>query len=235
MEWVEINDNYNYDIINIEQSNIISFNLNGNTIKPLHVDENKISVIKEDEITVEEILKIDNNSIKKYNPLEIIKLQLKIIDNIIKYYKLNRLLNVDFYILNLKWIYMTSEYLCLLIKQPIHKNKGLNLIRSSYKFCNKKADCSNQYGFLFDKRSKNCINDHFVHNKIVSDIDNLLFHLTKSCKINDSLEQDVRKGLETINYVLNHMSQELSSFMVYFGNNISKYSIKDFYRYHNKN
>lgn len=76
------------------------------------------------------------------------------------------------------------------------------------------------------------MNDHYVHNKIVSDIDNLLEYLKKNSHSEQNkviIETELKKGLETINYVINHMFQELSSFMLYLGK--SKYSVKDFYRY----
>ena len=129
-------------------------------------------------------------------------------------------------------------------------------MRSSYKFCNKKCDCHSQYGFLFNKQTRSCINDHYVHNKLVSDIDNLINYIQKNIN-NPNLEIELRKGLETICYVINHMNQELSSFALYFGidninftetkqikinNNeinfskninvsVSKYNIYNFYHY----
>ena len=166
---------------------------------------------------------------KNNNPLEIINMQIKIISYLLNYYKICKLEEIDIYIKYLLWISNTSEYLCNLIKQPINKNKTNLLMRSSYKFCNKNCDCQSQYGFLFNKKSRNCINDHYVHNKIISDIDNLLNFINNNNN-NLSLELELRKGLETINYVINHMYQELSSFMLYLNNN-SKYTIYDFYKY----
>lgn len=230
MNWAIINDEYNNEIIQIENKSIKDYNLDNNIEVIEENEENEI--LDTGELVIEEIIKIDINAIAKYNPLEIIKMQIKIIDHVIKYYKLNKILDSEFYITFFKWLYMTSEYLSYKIKQPIHKNKSNNLLRSSYKFCNKKADCCNQYGFLFNRKPKNCINDHYVHHKIVSDIDNLIFYLNKN---SPNIEQDMRKGLETINYVLNHMYQELSSFMVYFDAKTSRYTINDFYRYYNRN
>jgi hypothetical protein len=178
---------------------------------------------------IDEIINIKNYKI--FNPLEIIEKQIKVIDSVMKHFRLYRLENIEFIKKNLAWIGASSEYLTILIKQPINKNKTNNLMRSSYKFCNKKTDCQCQYGFLFNKKSKYCINDHYVHNKILSDIENLLNYIQKNSSLN-ILEQDIRKGIETINYVLNHMYQELSSFMLYLPK--SKYTIKDFYKYYNR-
>lgn len=238
MNWCAINDDYNSAIIAAEDLAISQYNKQcnqplKNETKEVYVEEN---IIEDDNIS--HILEIDVRSNKKYNPLEIIQLQIKVITNLIKHYKLNRLENIELYYSTLEWVCGTSEYLSQLIKQPINRNKTNTLMRSSYKFCNKKGDCQNQYGFLFGHKSKPCMNDHYVHNKIVSDIDNLLNYIKKNINIPDqkiNLEMEVRKGIETINYVINHMNQELSSFMLYFKDNTnqkSKYTIKDFYRYY---
>lgn len=242
MAWYLLNDDNNQEIMEIEDKYIIEYKENRNHIK----DNIKIQeIIKEtNSITIltdiNEILKLDNPSmLKKYNALDIIQMQIIVIDVVTKYFKISKLDNIDFYVQNLTWIYTSSLYLTNLIRQPVHKNKTNVLMRSSYKFCNKMTDCVSQYGFLFNKKCRNCINDHYVHNKIISDIDNLLNYLKNNCKHDNLLllEQDMRKGIETLSYVLNHMEQELSSFTVYFGKNSqkSKYTIKDFYRYYNKN
>lgn len=217
-----INDDYNKDIIDAENKALesLSINVSNNIINNVEIKTEKV------EINIEEIIKINY---KNNNPLEIINMQIKIISYLLNYYKICKLEEIDIYIKYLLWISNTSEYLCNLIKQPINKNKTNLLMRSSYKFCNKKCDCQSQYGFLFNKKSRNCINDHYVHNKIISDIDNLLNFINNNNN-NLSLELELRKGLETINYVINHMYQELSSFMLYLNNN-SKYTIYDFYKY----
>jgi len=217
-----INDDYNKDIIDAENKALesLSINVSNNIINNIEIKTEKI------EINIEEIIKINY---KNNNPLEIINMQIKIISYLLNYYKICKLEEIDIYIKYLLWISNTSEYLCNLIKQPINKNKTNLLMRSSYKFCNKNCDCQSQYGFLFNKKSRNCINDHYVHNKIISDIDNLLNFISNNNN-NNNLELELRKGLETINYVINHMYQELSSFMLYLNNN-SKYTIYDFYKY----
>jgi len=227
----DINDEYNIEIINAELKGFEEYKkINKDFICFANnsLNENKKSPDKI-EINTEEIIKLNYNN---NNPLEIISMQIKITSYLLNYYKLCKLDDISVYIKYLSWIYETSEHLCNLIKQPINKNKTNLLMRSSYKFCNKKCDCQSQYGFLFNKKSRNCINDHYVHNKIVSDIDNLLNYIKNNNNNNNNMVFDIelRKGLETINYVINHMYQELSSFMLYL-NNKTKYNIYDFYKY----
>jgi hypothetical protein len=225
-DW-NINDEYNVEIINAETKGLEEYKkININLLINNSVYETK-KASEKIEINTEEILKLKYNN---YNPLEILSLQIKIISYLLNYYKICKLDDINIYIKYLSWIYETSEFLCNSIKQPVNKNKTNLLMRSSYKFCNKKCDCQSQYGFLFNKKSRNCINDHYIHNKIVSDIDNLLNYI-KNSNNNSTLDIELRKGLETLNYVINHMYQELSSFMLYLNNNKTKYNINDFYKY----
>jgi hypothetical protein len=225
-DW-NINDEYNVEIINAELKGFEEYTkINKNLLINNSVNETK-KVSEKIEINTDEILKLKYNN---YNPLEILSLQIKIISYLLNYYKMCKLDDINIYIKYLSWIHETSEHLCNSIVQPVNKNKTNLLMRSSYKFCNKKCDCQSQYGFLFNKKSRNCINDHYVHNKIVSDIDNLLNYI-KNSNNNSILDIELRKGLETLNYVINHMYQELSSFMLYLNNNKTKYNINDFYKY----
>lgn len=225
-DW-NINDNYNIEIINAEFKGFEEYN---KINKDLIINDSSNEIKKSSdkiEINTEEIIKLNY---KNNNPLEIISMQIKIISYLLNYYKMCKLDDINIYIKYLSWIYESSEYLCNLIKQTVNKNKTNLLMRSSYKFCNKKCDCQSQYGFLFNKKSRNCINDHYVHNKVVSDIDNLLNYI-KTSNNDLTLDIELRKGLETLNYVINHMYQELSSFMLYLNNNKTKYNIYDFYKY----
>jgi len=225
-DW-NINDEYNIEIINAELKGFEEFTkINKNLLINNSVNETK-KVSEKIEMNTDEIIKLKYNN---YNPLEILSLQIKIISYLLNYYKMCKLDDINIYIKYLSWIHETSEHLCNSITQPVNKNKTNLLMRSSYKFCNKKCDCQSQYGFLFNKKSRNCINDHYVHNKIVSDIDNLLNYINNSNN-NLVLDVELRKGLETLNYVINHMYQELSSFMLYLNNNKTKYNINDFYKY----
>ena len=260
--WQDINDYHNKEIIDVENKYLKNFNLSTDINIYNVVNDNIIINDEDDELnTINNILLINIttfdrsnssecniNNIKYYNPLEIIEMQYKIINYLLKYFKKNHLDSFDVYKQYLVWICDSSEYLAILIKQPVNRNKTNVLMRSSYKFCNKKSDCQSQYGFLFNKPSRGCINDHYIHNKIVSDIDNLLNYIQRNLNINSGkdvsvgndsrttgcthvvLEMELRKGLETICYVINHMYQELSSFALYFSvgsNKATKAQIED--------
>lgn len=233
MNWKDLNDTHNQDVILAEIQHIKMFVSPPQSSSKDTVGDGFVS-LNDDVLVLKE--SIDANIMtmdtSKYNALQIIEFQLKIINYLLKHFKVNRLQSIDDYEPYLAWISKTSEALALSVKQPINRTKYNTLMRSSYKFCNKKSDCQSHYGFLFQKKTKCCINDHYVHNKIVSDIDNLLEYLKKNNNSDQNkviIETELKKGLETINYVINHMFQELSSFMLYLGK--SKYTVKDFYRY----
>ena len=249
MEWYNINDVYNKEIIDKETAMILSF-CDDALVDPKNEGDvvtavDSTSVL----LPLEQILEIrppnktndksNSASLSHYNPLEIIQMQIIVISHVLKHFKMFKLDNIDVINQGLSWIFKSSSYLANSIKQAINTNKTNQLMRSSYKFCNKKCDCVNQYGFLFSKRSKSCIHDHYVHHKIVSDIDNLLNYIKRNRNNREqliNLEIEVRKSLETLNYVINHMNQELSSFVLYFGDLNSnakkpKYNIRDFYRH----
>lgn len=233
MNWKDLNDAHNQDIILVEIEHINTF------VSPPQLVSKDGSIdgfvsLNDDVLVLKESINANIMTLdaSKYNALQIIEFQLKIINYLLKHFKVNRLQSIDDYEPYLTWISKTSEALAVSIKQPINRTKYNTLMRSSYKFCNKKSDCQSHYGFLFQKKTKCCMNDHYVHNKIVSDIDNLLEYLKKNSHSEQNkviIETELKKGLETINYVINHMFQELSSFMLYLGK--SKYSVKDFYRY----
>jgi hypothetical protein len=236
MLWSELNDHYNRAILDTEAATFKAFRDAPHTEEATVTQAALVTPESDEdaEAAFERLMETKLQMDKKLNALEVIQMQLKVVNHMSRHFKLYRLDNLDTYLRGLHWICDTSELLASSIKQPVNRNKTNILMRSSYKFCNKKADCQNQYGFLFNKKTKGCINDHYVHNKVVSDIDNLLNYIEKNRNCPDqhvNLETELRKGIETVNYVVNHMHQELSSFMLYFGDNKQRYTIKDFYRH----
>lgn len=232
MEWKNLNDSWNQDIIVWEIEHIKNY-VSPNVVNIRDTSSENVTNLNDDLVVNKDAIDKQTMTLEytMLNPLQIIEHQIKIINYLLKLFKINRLQSIDDYEPYLLWIHKTSEHLALSIKQPINRNKGASLIRSSYKFCNKKCDCQSHYGFLFHKKTKHCINDHYVHHKIVADIDNLLQYLKKNIFTDHNrviVETELKKGLETINYVVNHMYQELSSFMLYLDK--SKYVVKDFYK-----
>lgn len=233
MEWKNLNDDWNREVMLWEMQYIKQFVGCPLECSARDTSSDGVTNLNDDLVNTKETIDNDTMNVdyQKLSPLQIIEHQLKIVNYLLKLFKINRLQSVDEYEPYLMWIMKSSEYLALSIHQSINRNKSNSLMRSSYKFCNKKSDCQSHYGFLFHKKTKCCMNDHYVHHKVVSDIVNLLDYLKKNTEQYNKIivETELKKGLETINYVINHMYQELSSFMLYLGK--SKYTVKNFYRY----
>ena len=239
MNWADLNDKNNTDVVLAEMRFVKNTLTDGNLLVSKNTEEvssacinDEIEILKQNINTTILVIGTPNHEFKQYNALVLIEYQLKVINYMLKFFKIHRLQEVSDYEPYLIWLMASSEYLATSIKQNINRSKSATLMRSSYKFCNKKSDCQTHYGFLFQKKTRCCMNDHYVHNKIVSDIDNLIEYLRRNIKSASNkvvVETELKKGLETINYVINHMFQELSSFMLYLSK--SKYTIKDFYRF----
>lgn len=114
----------------------------------------------------------------------------------------------------LQWILNISIKICNYYNLNISYFTNVNVQRSSYKFCEHKDKCYDVYDNMMENSSpKNkCCGDHFIHNKIVSDITILIQVLDKSC---DTLYQDLRSGLNTLSFVLNHVATEMNSYSTY--------------------
>lgn len=81
------------------------------------------------------------------------------------------------------------------IKDKNHKNK-LGMSRNSYNFCNRGFYCSKKF----------CKSHHFVYNLLYDDISELINYLKNG---GDDSDQ-IRISINTINYVIKHMYDELS-------------------------
>lgn len=130
----------------------------------------------------------------------------------------------------LTWIYNTSIMLCAKFNLHIeHFNDNSVVQRSSYKFCTSGAKCVPVYKDImkYNNRPCSCTGDHFVHNKIVRDLHNLF-----SVFDNDQskLYQDLRLGLNTLNFVLDHIKRELSTFNFHLSKSEPSFNIDQFYK-----
>lgn len=111
-------------------------------------------------------------------------------------------------ILYLEWISNVSAYLANKYKLSItlHNMIPNNIPRNSYRFCNYGSKCITHY-----HKKKKCNNGHhFVHNYVKEDIDQIIFHI-KNNKQEDIKIKEINISLNTINFVLNHMYDELIS------------------------
>jgi hypothetical protein len=73
--------------------------------------------------------------------------------------------------------------------------------------------------------------DHYVHYKLVSDITSVITILDVKT---ENIVNDLRICLDTINFVINHMYQELNTFNIYY-NKEENFDINKYYVCSKKN
>jgi hypothetical protein len=111
----------------------------------------------------------------------------------------------------INWLIATTLQLCKINKQELLKqkhadldnscnNQDLIIARSSYKFCVYRSKCINKY------KNNNCTKHHFVYDLLYADLNSLINYVEYSKKI--SIDE-IMKSINTINYVLHHMLNEL--------------------------
>jgi len=154
-------------------------------------------------------------NIKTETSLEILKTELNIIDVLSKYISQNNYFNKQFLIETLSTLFLLSEILRKrldLKKIELKKNKN-NIFRCSYKFCNYKDSCMYNYG----KNKNVCYTDHYVHDRVSTDIQSLLNYINKKYSKNNLIkfEREILKCVNTLNYVIKHMESELNSLCLY--------------------
>jgi len=208
--WANLNDSYNLDIILIENQNLKDY------IPKDGVKEN----LKKAETTVnmEDIISdIMSKDFSSDTLLQILTKQNTVISYFLKLFRTSKSEDISFekFKPGLTWILETSKFMTSKTNTFIQFFKTDKIYRSSYKFCNKKDECEALYCNVIKtntNRTPKCNGDHYVHNKIVSDLSCLIVVLeTKT----DTISNDLRVCLDTINFVINHMYQELNTFAIY--------------------
>ena len=206
------------DFINIE--NLIKKSKNYNTDEEVtnpDIDLNSINFSLDNEKIlneIEQILKIED--FKKYTSLEILKKQ-DLLSSYLSKSIQNTDINLNFLISILSWLIDTSKELNSRIGLKLYNHndsliKPDKVIRSSYKFCNFKHNCSYNY----DNKKKGCYADHYVHNMVYADVSALLkcinlFHSDKDVVHN----KEIVKCINTISFVIRHMYEELHNLCMY--------------------
>ena len=107
----------------------------------------------------------------------------------------------------LEWLLKTSLYLSKKRHQKDIKLKRKNngIQRNSYEFCN--------YGYKCNSYQNNkCFQKHFVYNFVNSDICELIKYLTQSNLKENKNTKEIYITINTINFVFNHMYDELVNF-----------------------
>ena len=208
--WANLNDSYNLDIILIENQNLKDYTPKDNIKENLKKADTTINM----EDIIGDIMLKDFSS---DTPLEILTKQNTVISYFLKLFRTSKSEDISFekFKPGLTWILETSKFITSKTNVFIQFFKTDKIYRSSYKFCNKKDECEALYCNVIKtnaNRNPRCNGDHYVHNKIVSDLSCLIAILeTKT----DTISNDLRVCLDTINFVINHMYQELNTFAIY--------------------
>lgn len=148
---------------------------------------------------------------ENYNKLSdsnILEYQIIILNNLKKILKNEQnTFNMDDFMMKLDWLLETSKYLSEKVKLPIIEHKIINkniISRSSYKFCNFNFECEYNYNI---KKHCGCYAQHYVHNLVYADIDALKKYIT----FGENNMEEIKKTINTISFVVNHMYDELQN------------------------
>jgi len=124
----------------------------------------------------------------------------------------------------LEWMSDVCFYFCKKLNLNINKcnnfRKKSIIPRSSYKFCNYNYECEYNY----DNKHSGCYAQHYVYNNVYLDIISLLEYIKKD-KINDFNNiniKEIKKCIDTMSYVINHMYEELKNISYYYSEPIEK-------------
>tara|TARA_Y100000991_G_C21964517_1_gene346139 strand:+ start:1218 stop:1934 length:717 start_codon:yes stop_codon:yes gene_type:complete len=180
------------------------------------IDNDNINVnMYDDNLDIYSI--INHNNYTKQKSIDIIKNQDIVVNYLCKKIQ-NNIINKKLLIEIINYLKKTSLHLQNKINQKMFKHnysliKKDKIIRSSYKFCNYKHNCTYNY----DKnKKKGCYADHYPHDMIYADCDALLFCLDNFYKSeNDFYNKEIVKCINTISFVIRHMYEELNNLCLY--------------------
>jgi len=136
--------------------------------------------------------------------------------------------NIPIYINYLSWIKDASLLLANRLKLPkIMKEFTGDLVKRTYDFCPHRSNCQINYG----KKKGKCCAPHYVHNIVYYDVSMMIKYLEKN-QVNTVFAFDhelfkILKQINTIQFVINQMFIELSTFK----NNISNHA-NDIEKFH---
>ena len=121
--------------------------------------------------------------------------------------------NISKYIKFLSWINDASLILANRLKQTkIAKEFTGDLVKRTYDFCPHRSNCQINYG----KKKGKCCAPHYIHNLVQYDVESLIKYLDKNKNNNifiyDQEVFKILKQINTIQFIINQMFLELSSF-----------------------
>ena len=167
--WANLNDSYNLEIILAENQALKNYVPKRENIK-------KETKKEESNVNIVEIVNnILMSNCKTDNILQIISKQNTIVSYLLKTFRTTKQEdnNWEKYKDGIIWILESSKYIVSKTQLNIQVFKTDKIYRSSYKFCNKKDECDITYCHIIKPGTISnlvCKNDHYVHNKIISDL-----------------------------------------------------------------
>lgn len=159
---------------------------------------------------------LKQNNFKNYTSLEILKNQ-DLVSSYISKSIQNNIINKKFFIECISYLKNTSKILSEKINQTMFTHnynfiKKDKIIRSSYKFCNYKHECTYNY----EKGKKGCYADHYPHNMIHADCDALLECINLYYKDDNEIQnKELVRCINTISFVIRHMYEEINNLCLY--------------------
>nr|QBK88656.1 MAG: uncharacterized protein LCMiAC01_03340 [Mimivirus LCMiAC01] len=205
----------------------------GDTIndKPIGniTDDNDNNINRTRSLTIDEIINFKYNDLPDLEILYNEKRVAKYLKDHISNNK-HSSINSNDIIDKLQWLMDVSEYFTKKLKLAEYKHQGLSrqkskdfveysstdsireannmelnsIPRSSYKFCRYNYECE----FNYNSYNKGCYAQHFVHNMVYADLTVLLEYINNT--INHSISE-IKKSINTIYFVMNHMYDELNN------------------------
>lgn len=221
IDWIKSVDGHNTSTIILENK----FRLNAHVSCADMFDDkasNKLDYRTNFSVDNENVTEEADNIIKKkpseqQNSLQLLDNSYFLIQYISKHiqqYKI-QLNNLNKYIRYLEWIRDASLILSNRLKLPkITKEFTGDLIKRTYDFCPHRGNCQINYG----KKKGTCCAPHYVHNLVCSDITMTIKYIEKYKESNsfmfDTEVFKILKQINTIQFVINQMFIELSSFKI---------------------
>jgi hypothetical protein len=158
---------------------------------------------------------VKNNPIESMNSLKLLDHEYFLIQYISKHIQQYNIKKeyLEMYIKFLSWIRDASLILSNRLKLPrINKDFAGDLVKRTYDFCPHRSNCQINYG----KKKGKCCAPHYVHNIVHCDVVMLIKYFEKHRDNNIfAFDQElfkILKQINTIQFVINQMFLELSTF-----------------------
>ena len=171
-------------------------------------DEEDNTSLEISPISVDEINNIMALKFSKLTELEILQYQNLVIGIMRSIVKNDKQINLQDFKKKINWLmdgskYMSNKLGLILFQHKCTQSQVQTIPRSSYQFCNFNCECEFNYN---TKKKLGCYGQHYVHNLIYADLCALRNYIT-----NHDDPEEIRKSINTISYVINHMCEELQN------------------------